>query len=748
LTCVLGREYHGLVKRGVISKFLSFGAAGRLFLALPIILAFAAASAGADEPKRDAYVIQDTSAWLRLLDLTRPELAPVKEALDRGDAAAAGRAYIAHFRRRPFTSPLLTDWRARRRDTASDTKTADAFMAGHLYDGYSAYDVPSAGLNWRQSPLSCCTRFPLIPPVREAYHNTRDPKYARWCMDHMLGFIEAWPMSEYIGHNSREGWTSHTVVAKPWYWGMMPERMRELAETVNLLRDCPEVSDVEILELLRRMLEEAGYCRQEIALWVVEKKHNGGCAMIESQAMLCAMLDDFLPARAYLAHDAEMALSYLTQAFYPDGMCIEMTVAYSLECSGTAQRFSTALRDQPALAAHRDRVAALAECMIGLSEPGARLPSFGDLYAAPLSHALFGPALDWLEMPWGHTLLSGKDGALPPFLNWPRQGQEQWSGYYAMRSDWGKDARYLCIDCGPWGTTHIHGDRLSFVLDAYGQRFIIEPSSTRYASNDPGAFISVQRAGFLHNVITVDGVDAFIEGSGIPLKGTEPLHNTWEQGTAYTLFGGSYSFQPLKPVNWERRVLFAGGQYWLLQDVLTGDQDGATVERNFQFEAEVKIEFDGDRTVATAPNGARLILVPLQGTLKPKLTVGDKTPGVTYFPDGKPKTVQAEEDGVEHKHGRGWTGRGTDRLMPAPAVTYVGRAALPATLTIAMIPLAPGRPLADLPRIVSRPNGESVIWTVPLPEGSLRWETGLKVNRVLTPVTRPAAARLHNSPEE
>jgi len=702
-----------------------------MLVALCLALAVAMTAAEADEPARDAYVIADTGAFLELLDFDRPELAPVRAALDRGDVAEAGKAYIAYFRRKPISSPLLTDWRAQRRNPAYDRARADAFLAGRLHDGYSAYEVPATGLNWRESPLSCSTRFPLIPPVRSAYHHTRDPKYARWCADHMLGFVKAWPMAEYLGHNSREGWTSHTVVARPWYWCMMPERMHELAETVTLLRDCPDITDEELLELLRRMLEEAGYCHQEIALWVVELKHNGGCSMIESQAMLCAVLEDFLPTRAYMAHDAEMAVSYLTEAFYPDGMCIEMTTAYSLECSRITQRFCHALCDQPAIAAHRERVEALVECLVGLSEPGGLMPSFGDLYASSLSHGVYGPALDWLNLPWAQTLNSGQDGPLPPFLSWPPPGQEQWCGYYAMRSDWGTDARYLSIDCGPWGTTHVHGDRLSFVLDAYGQRFIIDPSSTRYASNEPGAFISVQRGSFLHNVLTVDGVDAFIEGSGIPLRGTEPLHNTWEQGEGYVLFGGTYSFQPVKAVNWERRVLFADGRYWLLQDVLTGEPAQTTVERNFQFEADIQVEFDGSRTIATAPNGARLVLVPLEDGSMPKLTIGDKTPGTTYFADGKPKTVQAVEDGVEHKHGRGWTGRSSDRLMPAPAVTYVGQIALPATLTIAMVPLAPGQALDSVPEVTSQTHGGSTVWTLPVARGNVRWETNLKTSRLL-----------------
>jgi len=184
-------------------------------------------------------------------------------------------------------------------------------------------------------------------------------------------------------------------------------------------------------------------------------------------------------------------------------------------------------------------------------------------------------------------------------------------------------------------------------------------------------------------------------------------------------------------VNWERRVLFVGGRYWLLQDVLTGEQAQAAVERNFQFEADTQIEFEGDRTIATAPNGARLVLVPMQDGLAPKLTIGDRTPGTTYFADGKPKTVQAVEDGVEHKHGRGWTGRSSDCLMPAPAVTYVGQVPIPAMLTIALVPLAPGQALDALPQIAGETRDERTVWTLPLAQGSLRWETDFRAGRVL-----------------
>jgi len=174
-------------------------------------------------------------------------------------------------------------------------------------------------------------------------------------------------------------------------------------------------------------------------------------------------------------------------------------------------------------------------------------------------------------------------------------------------------------------------------------------------------------------------------------------------------------------------VLFVDRGYWLLQDVLTGEQPEADVEQNFQFEADIKIEFQAGVTVATAPNGARLALAPLEGGLSPRLTVGDKEPHVSYWPDGKPKTVLAREDGRDQKHGRGWTGRSSDKLIPAPAVTYMGKVKLPTAITVALVPLTPGQALEQAPQITRAGD----VWTLPTAGGNLRFETTVDSCRVI-----------------
>jgi len=693
-----------------------------LFVAAMAMSVLATDLAAADAATREPgwFIVPDTTAFLGLLDRARPEFAPVGEALDRGDLDAAVAAYAAWFRARAFDASAVTDWRGRSRDATYNTSRADGLLAGDFWDGYSVWTVPETGFDWFGSPLSCCTRFPVLGTLRQAAHHTRDAKYARFMVEHILDYMRAYPIAEFVGTSTRSGWTNHTTVAKPWYWCMIPERLSELAETLALIRAFPEVTDRELVDVLRRMYEETGYLTTEIEAWV-DRRHNGGGAMIEAMAKSCAVLADFRATDAWADVTAGLVAQYLDEAFYPDGMCVELTTAYSAGVSVTQQRLAYLFRERPAILARRDKLAAMVTVLAALSDPTGLLPSFGDLRAGQLSGYVHRPLAEWLEMPWIDALLSRRDEPRPPFTAWPVPGQEPWCGYYTMRSDWSRQARYLAIDGGPWGTTHQHGDRLSVALTAFGQRFIIDPPGTRYASNEPDAFIGLQPSGFLHNTITIDGVDVF-RSDGTVAETKVPLTNTWEHGARYSFFAGDYSFRPVKPVTWERRIVFVDGAYWLLQDVLTGDLAEAAVEQNFQFEADITIAFDKGVTIATAPGGARLLIIPLDSALAPILTRGDTEPHTTYWPGGKPTTVLRHEDGHDQKHGRGWSvGRRGDQLIPAPAVTYTGRCTLPGILTMALVPLAPGQDLTAAPRIVSQQDGEQTLWTLPTGDGALEF---------------------------
>ena len=547
-------------------------------------------------------------------------------------------------------------------------------------------------------------------------------------MDYLLDYMRAYPIEEFVGKTSRDGYVDVHHVTKPWYWGVLPHRIETVTETLLLIRKYPEVSDEELLQILQRVYEETAFLLMQIS-WEVERGHNGAPGQIRAVAAACAILRDFAAAEQWMEYDVQMLSRFIEKAFYPDGWYKEIATPYSVSVARQIQILAQTLSKTVDLSAMRNRLTAMVTSLVGTSSPNGVIPTFGDnCLGKPLSYYIDRDLARGLDLPWLKPIIDGTDGPRPPFTVWPVPGQEQWCGYYTMRSSWRPDAKFMMLDCGPWGLCHCHGDRLSFVLMAHGTYFIIDPYGTRYTSTNPTDFISRQEPGFLHNTITVDGVDEF--GTGF-WETDKPLSNTWQHGADYTLFEGSFSFAPIKPMEWTRRILFVDKSYWLLQDVLTGDLGSAAIEQNFQFEHDIKIQFRDRMTLATAPNGAKLALVPLTGELKPELTVGDKAPHTTHWVYGRPKTKAWGEKATKQSHGRGWTAYRMQYLMPAPAVTYVGHVELPAMVTVALVPLAPAEDLAGMVEVRSQRAAAETVWTLPTAKAPLRFVTSSETCEVL-----------------
>lgn len=685
-----------------------------IFLSLIILLFTITGISEADDQSIEVSDF-DRLNFITKLNLQLPDLSSVKVACDKNEIAAACNYYIAYFRKKIISSTLLTDWSDIDRNPNHDVVDAERLLRGYIWDGKSTYIAPITGLNWHSTPVSGLTRFQILSVMRTAVHHTGDPKYTRYIIGHIGGYLKAFPMAGFLGKSTRDGWISYTKVAKPWYWNMIAHRLSQLSETITLIRKSSDVSNDELLAVLLRMYQEASYLRNEIHYWV-DRRHNGGLLMIKAMAQTLAVLADFKEVPEWETQNIELASKYIKKAFYPDGLCVELSTAYCSAESEAVQKIAYAYTAKKDFEIFREKISQMVNSQVGLSDPTGQLPSFGDLHALKMEDYVYQPAVTMLGLTLeGHTAYGEKTPDKPVTENqlivWPTQGREQWSGYYTMRSDWSRDARYLAIDCGPWGTNHQHGDRLSFVISAYGEQFIIDPSGTKYASNKSDAFVSRQSAGFLHNTITIDGVDVF-KSEGTFDETKTPLDNLWEHGTNYSLFAGNYSYNPIKPIRWERRVLFVDGCYWLIQDVLTGSQDTVEIEQNFQFNNDIVIELNGQQINARAPNGSQLVLKPFGGNLEPKVYKGDKTPHDTYWPEGVANSIN---------HGRGWTGQGGHKLLPAPAVTYTGTLTLPATITLAVVPIESEKKRIELPIISSEKDGDNTIWKLPTSNRTFRF---------------------------
>lgn len=670
-------------------------------------------------PSLESVIVPDNAALLRALDWTKPALAPVKAALDSGDVAAAERAFIAYFRAHPMHSHGWGyDWTRLPREPQYKNALAEDALRGRLSDGYCVYDVPPAGVDWRECPLSCLNRFDIFHPLLLSYYHTGDTRYLRYVVDHSLAGMRAWPLEEFAGHTTQEGWRTHYVVAAPWYWCILPHRQDQWALALPLLRQSAAVTDAELLAILRRTISESRFLLPSVGRYVANE-HNAGCFMIRVLGEVSDVLSDFREAAEWRRLAARYFAQYLDAAMYPDGFNKELTMGYNLSMLQQMSKTGAMFFGEPMLESCGDHLRRFVTAYAALTGPSGCVPSFGDLCARETRGYIYEPIIEWARRPWLRWFLGEAGAPEPPFTHWPPFGEPAYGGYYALRSDWSPAARYLLVDGGPWGTSHQHGDKLSFALSAHGADFIVDPATTTYASNAPGAVISILNAGFLHNTIAVDGVDVYMK-SADDLVSRAPLPNRWEQWEQAVLFVGAYDFAPLKPVRWERRICFVDGIYWLLQDVLTGAADEVAVEQNFQFDEPIMVQLKDARALATASNGARLWVRPLASPLIPAVAVGDKTPRNTYstqayFPWKEACNIRRRW----FDHGRGWVGRCTDRLFPAPAVTYAGRVRLPAVFTLALIPLAPGVGDDVLPEIVRTAREDGEEWRLPIPGGHL-----------------------------
>jgi hypothetical protein len=678
--------------------------------------------------RAEDFITPGTDAFVRALKLDKPELSAVRSAVASGEINKAITAYIAHFRTKEMSSPVLANNALFRnisgapRNPKFNHASSDQYLAGHFQDGYSKHDVTGKRVDWRNTPLGCLTRFPMFRELLESAHHSDDPRYARFMIEHGDEYMKAWPLETFVGQNTIERDETRGV-SEPWHWGVVHDRLRRWAEAVIQLRGSPPVSDEELAAILNRVLQETRFLMRNVQHHV-DHKHNSGGTMLLSLLCVTEMLEDFSESDEWRARLVTMTKHFLETAFYPDGMFKELTTGYSSELALTIQVLAYGLRDRPEVAGQRDRLREIVTAMIALGQPNGTQPLYGDAWLVRVRDWLYPPLLDWLELPWARPFV-GKPGPAPPFTAWPRDGQAAWCGYYTMRSDWSKQANAMIIDGGPWGLSHMHCDRLSFTLSALGQDFVTDPGNSTYRSSGPDVRSSMLEAGFLHNTVTVDGVDEFIKPPHW-WETDKPLDNLWEHNDHYTLFAGTFDFEPVRRVRWQRRVLFVDGAYWLLQDVIVGEQDSATIEQNLQFDLGIKVEFDAGNTIATAPNGTRLLIVPVPNCLKPTLTIGDTAPHTTYT------TVwQASTTNRRFELGRGWVGgRKGSGVVPAPAVTYVGSVALPVILTSALIPLPAGAPLTSMPRISSVVSSKETVWKLPARGGELTFCSSLESCRV------------------
>lgn len=347
-----------------------------------------------------------------------------------------------------------------------------------------------------------------------------------------------------------------------------------------------------------------------------------------------------------------------------------------------------------------DRIRKALDFLLALSTPRGSVPSMGDGdggWLLPLHRrdpndvrgifstaaALFGrPEYAWVagglapETGW----LLGRGGAaafraVAPAPPKPSSHELFGAGgYVVMRSGWGPRDHQIIFDVGPLGPPaaagHAHADLLSVQCALFGEPFIVDPGTFRYAADS--SWRDIFRGTAAHSTVTVDG-----GGQAVP-SGPFAWHAT--PGARLRRFASDESLgyadaehgayrRLADPVVHRRRVLFLKPRLLVLVDDLQG-KAGHRIDTRFQFGALRAEQRDG-WVRATAPGGAGLWIRSFANVdLTTRIAEGSEAP-----PEG-------------------WVSPDYGQRRPAPLMIVTADALLPLRIITLLVPTAgePDRP--------------------------------------------------------
>ncbi|NNE34729.1 MAG: alginate lyase family protein [Rhodothermales bacterium] len=595
---------------------------------------------------------------------------------ESGDDSTIVRTAAAYFRGRVVPRRLWVMPIPKERDPAFVDERADKAVK-HLITTRAGEEQFGNELPWFDpaKKINTIARFPHFDYLAPAYYHSGDERYASAMVRDMMDFIRNVPVEAPDGYHVQTVFTIN-----PWNWVLLQWRVKRWMDALVHLRMSPSLSDEQYLRIMLRIWEEVDWLGPRKVLGL----HNGTLGNLSAILYAAVHFPETSRSESWLQDAGSFYSGFLDSAFYPGEFLVELTLGYSegtlLMCldmfDGLPTDSPTGLRLR---AETRPKLERIVDAHVGMMKPDRSLPRYGDHGIYDIRDRLLRKSAALFDRE-DLLYLAGSDNdpdALASRQSFPFESDPYYlSGYYAMRDGWHVDANYLSMDAGPFGTNHHHGDKLSITVSGDGAEFIVDPGTSLYSSIEPGPRIDL-RPGYMHNNLTVDGVD--VNTGWDRHYGFDVLENRWVTNTTYDFLEGTYEFRNnLIDVIWRRSVLFKKGDYWIVLDALLGDGT-RQVESNFQTMIGSDVEMSLDRVGITASNGAHLSIdsLPDDG-LDPNVVVADTTfPGTTFllqYPGFVDWTLG----------GRGWVGTfGNERKLdatqshPAPAVVFKGAVALP-----------------------------------------------------------------------
>ncbi len=639
-----------------------------MLVLMPVLLAHAALAAQPPEVREMAHrivpevAIDSDEEFFAAWDLDRPGLEAVQAAVEAGDYPAAKVALKQYFldRREPVWKRNHWEMPAEPRGeaTAHSAYAAGEKILAHQFEG-GGFEVDFGDrIDWNYFPkilpngkpdteypvIHSINRFGHLKTLGALYWYSRDERYAREFVYEVTDHVQSNP--------APEGYIRFTSV-----WSRLTACVPLLGSWLdawNYFLPSESFAPDDVAIMLKGFIQKARYA-------VVAPD---GVNRYMAQIVAIYNVGAYFPELKQAADFRDFAVLAMRHAvrdeFYPDGFSRELCPGYH---GGSRSHINSIIASarlmgyEPPLDLE-DTVRASYEIYPAIMTPLMGLPQFGDTWGTGDLQRVFAaiepgrwddPVHDWIAS-------GGGEGSPPAFTS----TRLPWAGYYAMRSGWDRDARYLCFDAGPLGAGHWHEDFGNFEMYAFGERLISDMAVHSYTLDDMHKYFYSSLA---HNVVLVDGLTQTRAAEG-QYRGTDAARKAdWHSDEVFDLAWGRYDalWAPWETYHgrggdWgksvgqrlathRRDICFVRDDYWIISDRLEAPGEH-TFSQLFHLRPDREAQVFDARSAGTAA-ADRPNVVLLQA---------DETPATV---------ILGREDPPQ-----GWVATDHGHFAPAPCISF------------------------------------------------------------------------------
>lgn len=453
-----------------------------------------------------AVAVEDTgprmgaAAFFTSLDLARPELSAVSNAVAKADYAAATKAFAQHLRTRALPTwdvdPAAFGHKSTYRNGAADDALKHKMTAigipwqfeGEVDWAFNPTTAPGSKWPANREWTWQLNRHDAWRALAETFYWTGDEKYAAEFAMQVRHWVKNCPVPLKVNNGAGSRWRTiecgiRTGSAWPAIW---PRILR-----------AKSVDDATLVLWVMSWTEHAPY--------LMKYPSHGNWLTMEANGLyhIGALFPEFRDAKTW----RETALARLEAEFdiqvYPDGAQMELAPGYHgvslynlLGPVSIAEETGFAV--PPTYLAKAER---MFDYFLYSMQPTRRTPPLNDSGAGDVLRdmergaQLFPGRADFR---WFAT--RGKTGAPPAQAShfFPYAGQA------IFRSGWDRDAAWVCFEGGPFGMGHQHEDKLGLQLTAFGKPLLVEGGVYTYDASVWRQYVLGSRA---HNVVLVDDLE-------------------------------------------------------------------------------------------------------------------------------------------------------------------------------------------------------------------------------------------------